>query len=191
MSLFAPIAVALGLVLGTAQAQQEKAREYFTDTPLLTESGRAIRFYSDALKDKVVLINFVFTQCGDTCPLITARLVQVKKELGEAFGRDVRFISISVDPEHDRPEDLVRFARKFDAAHPEWWFLTGDKANVDLVAKKLGAYTGERESHLTAIIIGDAAGSRWKRVRPDAPPKFVAEALRQFAAPSAGASASR
>ena len=181
----APIALALGFALGAAQAQQEKAREYFTDTPLLTESSRAIRFYSDALKDKVVLINFVFTQCGDTCPLITARLVQVKKELGEAFGRDVRFISISVDPEHDRPEDLVRFARKFDATHPEWWFLTGEKANVDLVLKKLGAYTPERESHLTAIIIGDAAHARWKRVRPDAPPGFVAQALRDLVAPSA------
>jgi cytochrome oxidase Cu insertion factor (SCO1/SenC/PrrC family) len=181
---FALVAVAFGFVVGAVQAQQEKAREYFTDTPLLTESGRAIRFYSDALKDKVVLINFVFTQCGDTCPLITARLVQVKKELGEAFGRDVRFISISVDPEHDRPEDLARFAKKFDAVHPEWWFLTGEKANVELVVKKLGAYTPERESHLTAIIIGDAAGARWKRVRPDAPPKFVAEALRGLAATS-------
>jgi cytochrome oxidase Cu insertion factor (SCO1/SenC/PrrC family) len=56
-----------------------------------------------------VLINFVFTQCGDTCPLITAQLVQVRKELGEAFGRD------------------VRFARKFVALHPEWWFLTAKK----------------------------------------------------------------
>ena len=184
MRVLALIALALGVVSGAAQAQQEKGREYFTDTPLLTESGRAVRFYSDALKDKVVLVNFVFTQCGDTCPLITARLVQVKKELGEAFGRDVRFVSISVDPEHDRPEDLVRFAKKFDAVHPEWWFLTGEKADVELVLKKLGAYTPERESHLTAIIIGNAAGSRWKRVRPDAPPKFVAEALRGLAASS-------
>jgi protein SCO1/2 len=179
--LLALIAVALGVVSGAAQAQ-EKAREYFTDTPLLTESNRAIRFFSDALKDKVVLINFVFTQCGDTCPLVTARVVQVKKALGEAFGRDVRFISISVDPEHDRPEDLARFAKKFEAVHPEWWFLTGEKANVDLVLKKLGAYTPERESHLTAIIIGNAAQARWKRVRPDAPPAIVAEGLRQLAA---------
>jgi cytochrome oxidase Cu insertion factor (SCO1/SenC/PrrC family) len=189
----AAFAVWSGVALGVAQAQQvapspaereAKAREFFTDTLLRTESDRTIRFYSDALKDKVVLINFVFTQCGDTCPLITARLVQVKKELGEAFGRDVRFISVSVDPEHDRPQDLVRFAKKFDAMHPEWWFLTGDKANVDLVLKKLGAFTAERESHLTAIIIGNTAEARWKRVRPDAPPKFVAEALRELAGSS-------
>ena len=185
----AMLAVWSGFALGGEQAQspaerEAKAREYFTDTLLRTESDRAIRFYTDALKDKVVLINFVFTQCGDTCPLITARLVQVKKALGEAFGRDVRFISISVDPEHDRPEDLARFAKKFDAVHPEWWFLTGEKANVDGVVKKLGAFTAERESHLTAIIIGSAGQARWKRVRPDAPPGIVAAALRDLAASS-------
>jgi cytochrome oxidase Cu insertion factor (SCO1/SenC/PrrC family) len=187
------LAACCGFALGTAQAQQAaesstereaKAREYFTDTVLRTHADRAVKFYSDALKDKVVLVNFVFTQCGDTCPLITARLVQVKKELGEAFGRDVRFLSISVDPEHDRPQDLARFARKFDAVHPEWWFLTGEKANAELVVKKLGAYTPERESHLTAIMIGAASKARWKRVRPDAPPKFVADALRDLVASS-------
>ena len=190
----AAFAVGSAVALGVAQAQQAapspaereaKAREFFTDTLLRTESDRPIRFYSDALKDKVVLINFVFTQCGDTCPLVTARLVQVKKELGEAFGRDVRFISISVDPENDRPQDLARFARKLDAVHPEWWFLTGEKANVDLALKKLGAFTAERESHLTAIIIGAPSQARWKRVRPDAPPAIVAQALRDFAASSA------
>ena len=62
----APLAACCAFALGFAQAQQT------------------------CLKDKVVLINFVFTQGGDTCPLITARLVQVKKALGEAFGRDVR-----------------------------------------------------------------------------------------------------
>jgi cytochrome oxidase Cu insertion factor (SCO1/SenC/PrrC family) len=191
MRLVVLLAACCGFALAMAQAQQAKqspaereakAREYFTDALLRTQSGREVKFYSDALKGKVVLINFVFTQCGDTCPLITARLVQVKKELGEAFGREVRFLSISVDPGHDRPEDLARFARKFDAVHPEWWFLTGEQGNAELVVKKLGAYTSERESHLTAIIIGNAAEARWKRVRPDAPPKFVADALRDLAA---------
>src|SRR5688572_2096959 len=101
----AALTALFGMVL-VAQAQQakvspaereSKAREYFTDTKLKTHADRTVRFYSDALKDKVVLINFVFTQCGDACPLITAKLVYVKKELGETFGRDVRFVSISID----------------------------------------------------------------------------------------------
>jgi hypothetical protein len=55
---------------------------------------------------------------------------------------------------------------------------------VDSVVKKLGAFTAERESHLTAIIIGSAGQARWKRVRPDAPPAIVAAALRDLAASS-------
>jgi cytochrome oxidase Cu insertion factor (SCO1/SenC/PrrC family) len=162
--------------------REAKARAYFTDTALRTQAGRTVRFYSDALKDKIVLINFVFTQCGDACPLITAKLVQAKNELGEAFGRDVRFISISLDPQHDRPADLAKFARKFDAAHPEWLFLTGEPAKVELVVKKLGAWTQDLESHSTAIIIGNVRQARWKKVRPDAPAKAIAAQLRLLAA---------
>jgi cytochrome oxidase Cu insertion factor (SCO1/SenC/PrrC family) len=193
MSAFKSIALTLVLCfsLSNAQAQQAKltpaereakAREYFTDTKLKTQSDRTVRFYSDAMKDKVVLINFVFTQCGDACPLITAKLVQAKKELGEAFGTEVRFLSISIDPQHDRPADLAKFARKFDAVHPEWLFLTGEPANVEAVVKKLGAWTEDIESHSTAIIIGSPRQGKWKKVRPDAPPKIIAEELRYFVA---------
>src|SRR5215216_5575885 len=91
----------LGLALGAAQAQQAKlspaereaqTRDYFTDTALKTRTDRTVKFYSDALKGKVVLINCGFTQCGDACPLITAKLVQAKNELGDAFGQEVRFV---------------------------------------------------------------------------------------------------
>jgi len=185
---FAFLAVLAGLALGV-QAQQAKlspaereakAREYFTDTKLKTQADRTVRFYSDALKGKVVLMNFVFTQCGDACPLITAKLVQAKNELGEAFGQEVRFVSISIDPQHDRPQDLAKFARKFDAVHPEWLFLTGEPANIEAVTKKLGAWTDDVESHSTAIIIGSPRQGKWKKVRPDAPAKAIAMELRQL-----------
>ena len=188
--------LACGLAIGTAHAQQAKvspaereakAREYFTDTKLKTHTDRTVRFYSDAMKDKVVLINFVFTQCGDACPLITAKLVQTKKELAEAFGRDVRFLSISIDPQHDRPQDLAKFARKFDAVHPEWLFLTGEPASVEQVVKRLGSWTEDVESHSTAIFIGSARQGKWKKVRPDTPPKILAEELRHLAAGEAEA----
>ena len=166
----------------TPAEREAKAREYFTDTKLKTQSERTVRFFSDAMKDKVVLINFVFTQCGDACPLITAKLVQAKRELGEVFGSEVRFLSISIDPRHDRPQDLAKFARKFDAVHPEWLFLTGEPANVEAVVKKLGSWTEDIESPSTAIIIGSPRQGKWKKVRPDAPPKVIAEELRHLVA---------
>jgi cytochrome oxidase Cu insertion factor (SCO1/SenC/PrrC family) len=184
------VVASLGLLPVAARAQQQfksspaerdaKAREYFTDTVLNTQDARPVRFYSDALRGKVIVVNFVFTQCRGACPLITAKLVQVKNELGEAFGRDVRFVSISIDPENDSPEELASFARKLDAVHPEWLFLTGDKAHVGQVVKKLGASTEDLESHSTAIIIGSAQQARWRKLRPDTSPKMVAEQLREL-----------
>jgi len=159
-----------------------KAREYFTDTVLKTHKGRSVRFYSDTMRGKVVLINFMFTGCGDACPLITAKLVQTKKDLGDAFGRDVRFISISIDPANDTPEAMAKFARKLDAEHAEWLFLTGAQAGVENVVKKLGSYTEQVENHSTGIIIGSPQLGRWKKVRPDAPAKVIAEELRQLVA---------
>jgi cytochrome oxidase Cu insertion factor (SCO1/SenC/PrrC family) len=191
MRLFATLLLSSGLALGAAQAQQTKlspterdakARDYFTDTVLKTQKGRSVRFYSDTMRGKVVAISFMFAGCGDACPLITAKLVQAKNDLGEAFGRDVRFVSMSVDPVHDRPEDLAKFARKFDAEHAEWLFLTGEEANVNQVLKKLGAYTDSVEQHFTGIIIGSPQQGRWKKVRPDAPAKVIAEELRQLVA---------
>lgn len=187
-----PIAVIGAVVFGAAAHAQQttlsaaereaKAREYFTDTVLRTPADRAVRFYSDALKGRVVLVNFVYTQCGDACPLLTAMLVLTKRELGEAFGKEVRFVSISIDPHNDRPQDLAKFARKFDAVHPEWLFLSGEPARVERVVKKLGAWTGAVESHSTAIIIGSPRQGKWKKVRPDAPPRIIAEELRHFVA---------
>ena len=159
-----------------------KAREYFTDTVLKTQNNRPVKFYSDTLKGKVVVLSFMYTHCGDACPLITAKLVQVKNDLGDAFGRDVRFISISVDPEQDTPEELVKYARKFHPAHPEWIYLTGAKPGIEHVVKKLGAFSDSVENHSTAIIIGSPQQGRWKKVRPDAPVKVIAEELRQLVA---------
>jgi protein SCO1 len=87
-------------------------------------------------------------------------------------------LSISIDPQHD----LAKFAKKFDAVHPEWLFLTGEPANIEAVTKKLGAWTDEVESHSTAIIIGSPRQGKWKKVRPDAPAKAIAMELRQLVA---------
>jgi protein SCO1 len=163
------------------KVREARARLYFTDSVVTTQDARPIRFYSEALSGKVVLVNFIFTQCGGACPLITAKLVQVKNELGAAFGREVRFVSVSVDPERDSPAELARFARKMDAVHPEWLFITGEKAELDRVARKLGVSTDDLESHSTAVIIGSPQQGRWRKLRPDAAPKLIAAQLRELA----------
>lgn len=159
-------------------AREAKARGYFTDTVLQAQDGRPLRFYSDVLKDQVVLVNFVFTECGEACPLITHKLLQARQALGEQ-ARAVRFVSITVDPERETPQTMSAFARKHGAVDPQWLWLSGAKAGVDLVTRRLGAYTDSREEHFTGLIVGNLRTDRWVKIRPDAPPLAIAEQLRR------------
>src|SRR5262245_36851788 len=82
---------------------------YFPNVVLTTQDGKKVRFYDDVLRGKVVSINFIYTNCGDVCPLDTAQLIQVQKLLGTRVGKDVFMYSISIDPEHDTPDRLKRY----------------------------------------------------------------------------------
>jgi len=165
---------------GVPVAEREaKARNYFTDTKLKSSDGREMRFFSDVLKDRLVLINFVYTNCGDACPMIVHNLTLAKKELGEEFGRDVRFVSLSIDPERDTPAQLAQFAKKFDATHPEWIFLTGKKAEMDAILKKMGAFTEDPKEHFTGMFIGNLKTDTWRKMRPNTPPVAIAEEIRR------------
>lgn len=172
-----PVAARLEPVAGKATGN--KGRDYFTDTLLVAQDGRKLRFYSDVLAGHIVLISFMYASCQDACPLITASLVKARNELGDAASQ-VRFVSLSVDPEHDTPADMAKFAKKMNAQHPEWLFLTGSKANMDTVLKKLGSYTDDPTDHQTGLIIGNTRTEHWRKVRPDAPPSAIAAELRSL-----------
>ncbi|MGI9331727.1 MAG: SCO family protein [Gammaproteobacteria bacterium] len=162
-------------------SHDEASRGYFTDLVLRDQHGTRRRFYTDVLKDRVVLINFIYTRCRDACPLLTAKLVQVKKALGERFGEQVFFVSISTDPDNDTPEALLEFARQQRADDPGWVFLTGDKADVDRVIKKLGQFNADVKSHSTLILAGNVKTRHWAKVRPTTPAPAIAMQLEAFA----------
>ena len=158
------------------------ARAYFTDTELLNQDGKKVRFYTDGLQGKTVLINVIFTNCKDACPLITQKLNEARALLGERFGKEVYYVSISTDPVRDTPQALKKFAKKQKADVAGWTFLTGKKENVDYVLKRLGQFSDSVQDHSTLLIGGNEPGKRWTKIRPDTPPEAIAERLRQLAA---------
>lgn len=160
------------------------ARSYFTDTPLLDQDGRQVRFYSDVLQGRVVLLNVIFTSCEDACPLITRKLREVREALGEDAGR-VHFISLTSDPQNDSPQALKAYARKQGADDPNWIFLTGSKEQMDVVLGRLGQLSRSPEEHSTLLIAGDVANKRWSKIRPDAPPQAIAQRLQLLTLPVA------
>jgi cytochrome oxidase Cu insertion factor (SCO1/SenC/PrrC family) len=171
----------------TSDAEAEaKARAYFTDTVLVTQHGKKVRFYTDVLKGHVVTINFMFTKCNDACPLLTQKMRQVKDGLGDLFGKPVRFVSVSVDPANDTPEAMRKFAEKNQAVHPEWIFLTGKKEDLTKVMKKLGEFSETVEGHSTAFLAGNTMTRHWTKIRPDSPPQAIVEHVRRLAGEGLG-----
>lgn len=154
------------------------ARTYFTDTELLTQDGKSVRFYSDVLQDRVVLINVVYTHCEDACPLITKKLNEVRAKLDERAAKEVWFVSISTDPERDSPQALKKFAATQGVKDANWVFLTGNKANIDHVLGRLGQMSPSAEQHSTLLIAGNVGAKRWSKIRPDAPVAAIVERLK-------------
>jgi len=165
-----------------AEDDDAKAREYFTDLELVTQDGEKVRFYTDVLRNRVVLINFMFTNCQDACPMMTRMLTQVETLLGEDRSK-VELVSISIDPERDSPAAMKEFAKKHGADHEGWVFLTGEPDRVNYIVKKLGQYTDEVEAHSTLMLAGNVREMHWKKVPPMVPPSGIAEILRQMMEP--------
>src|SRR6266849_3390359 len=63
-------------------------QRYFPNLILTTHEGKKVRFYDDLLKDKIVIINFMYATCAGVCPGVTANLVKVQEALGDRVGRD-------------------------------------------------------------------------------------------------------
>jgi protein SCO1 len=146
----------------TQTAGQPAAQKYFTDLVLINQHGEKMRFYSDLLKDKVVIINFFFATCQGVCLPMNLNLQKVQEALGDKLGKDAYIISISVDPTVDTPANLKEYAKKIKAK-PGWYFITGDKANVDLALRKLGQYVDNKQDHTNIIIIGNVRTGLWKK----------------------------
>jgi protein SCO1/2 len=148
------------IVKASATAQPSKMN--IPDTELLDQNGQKIHFYTDLVKGHTVAINFIFTTCTTICPPLGATFARVQKELGDKAGRDVRLISISVDPATDTPERLKAWGEKFHAGEG-WTFVTGNKSEVDELLRALGASSARREDHSPTVLIGNDAHGNWTR----------------------------
>ena len=151
--------------IAPADALSAAAQSYFTDVQLVTQNGDSVRLYSDLLKAKVVVINAFFGTCTGSCPKMSGVLSGLQERLGDHLGKDVFFLSFSVDPKTDTPEKLKEYAARFHAK-PGWLFLTGQKENVDLALAKLGQKVARKEDHLTLFIVGNETTGLWKKVAP-------------------------
>jgi protein SCO1 len=159
---------------------QEQALAYFTDLPVTTQDGRTLRFYSDVLKDKVLLVSLFFTSCKASCPVTTAKMAAVQELLGEEFGRRIHFVSITVDPATDTPAAIRDYAAQF-GAREGWLFLTGEEESLRTIAYRLGHRHEAAEAHPPLLLAADTRRGYWLKLMPNIATEPLAETLRQLA----------
>lgn len=155
---------------GAEEPKQRGARrkqsDQFSNILLTTQHGEQVRFYDDLVKDKVVMINLMYTTCTKICPGTAANLVQVHAALGERMGRDISILSLSIDPEVDTPERLKRYWEAF-GSKPGWLYLTGDFDEIDRLRHELGVYDldpiidADKTQHSGVLTFGNDRTNRW------------------------------
>lgn len=157
------------------QTEQEK---YWPDSILLTQDGEKVRFYTDLIKNKIVIINAMYTVCSGICPTNTASLLALQKALGGRVGKDIFIYSMSLQPDIDSPSALKEYADKY-GAQPGWTFLTGKASDIEVIRRKLGFYDSDPvadanlSNHSGVFRVGNDLRNRWFMTPAATPTKQI------------------
>ncbi len=103
---------------------------------LIDQAGRPVVFAE--LRERVLLVDFIYTRCPGPCPVQTSRQVALQRRIPEALRPRVRFLSLSLDPEYDQPAELARYAKERGAELSNWSFLTGPSETLAKLARAYG-----------------------------------------------------
>jgi len=103
---------------------------------LVDQAGR--RMTDADLADRVWLVDFIYTECPGPCPIQTSSLVALQRALPERVRDRIHFVSISLDPEVDRPPVLEHYALDRGVDLARWSFLTGERAQVESLVRAWG-----------------------------------------------------
>ncbi|HEX8162460.1 MAG TPA: SCO family protein [Pyrinomonadaceae bacterium] len=167
------------------------AKPSMPDVEVTDQDGRKSRFYTDLVKGKVVIINFVFTSCTYVCPMQGANFAKLQAALGDRLGRDVSLISVSTDPVVDTPARLKAWGERF-GAKPGWTLVTGGKDEMEKLLRSLTGDGARRGEHSPVALLGDFERGAWVRAYGLSEPERYLELLSGVRpAPAAQASAGK
>jgi protein SCO1/2 len=157
-------------------------QRYFPNVTLITHEGKRVRFYDDLIKDKIVVLNLMYADCGGVCPGITANLVKVQRLLGDRVGHDIFFYSITIKPERDTPSVLREYARMHGVG-PGWFFLTGKPSDIEFLRRKLGfvdpdpKVDRDKSNHIGIIRYGNEPRTLWGACPGLTTPRSIVESI--------------
>jgi protein SCO1 len=145
-----------------ARYQRSVERYSVPDVELVNQEGEKIQLKALLETDQPVIVDFIYGTCTTICPVLSAGYVNLQKKLAKE-GRSVRLISITIDPEHDSPNIMKAYLKRY-RAEDGWDFLTGSRADIDNVMTAFNAYIPDKMSHFPLNMIRNPKDGSWVRL---------------------------
>ncbi len=147
-----------------ASPKYERTEVAYTmpDVTLVNQHGDRVRLLDLMESGKPVLVDFIYATCTTICPVLSAGYANLQKKLG-AETQDVHLVSFTIDPEHDTPELMAEYLKRY-RAKPGWDFFTGSRADIDRVMRAFDAYVENKMSHYPITFLKGPRDEKWVRI---------------------------
>lgn len=130
---------------------------------LINQDGQKVNLRQLLESGKPVIVDFIFTTCTTICPVLSAGFSNLRRTLGDEAHK-VQLVSITIDPENDRPEKLKTYLERFGG--PEGWeFLTGSREEVGRVLRAFNAFVVDKMSHEPLYLLHAPNAPQWVRIK--------------------------
>ena len=132
------------------------------EVTLIDQDAREVTLRELVDSGDVVMVDFIFGTCTTICPILSAGFSNLQRRLGSGPGGPV-LISLSIDPEHDTPEIMTSYLKRY-RAQPGWSFLTGDRDDIDVIMHAFDAYVPDKMSHQPVTFIKGTGTNEWVKI---------------------------
>ena len=132
------------------------------DVVLIDSNAKPVRLRELLSSGDPVMVNFIFTTCSTICPVMVQVFADVRTRLG-GESKDLRMISISIDPENDTPAQLKAYSKNFGAG-ARWTFLTGRVEDIGNVQRAFDIYSSDKMTHTPLTLIHQPRSTTWVRI---------------------------
>lgn len=146
------------------------------DLEVFTQDGNRVKFYSDLVKGKKVLINFTYTSCNLTCPMAGRNFEKLQELLGDDLGTNVFLISVTTDPKIDTPATFKSWGEKFNRRNG-WTLVSGEEKVVSQLLMNLIGKEPGQGLHTSFLILFDDANGAWETSSSLRDPKVLISQL--------------
>lgn len=134
---------------------------HYPSVQLTDQQGKRVALDELLSDGDILFLDFIYTSCTTICPVLSATMSELRSKLADV--PNVRYVSISIDPEYDTPRRLADYAEKY-GADDDWRFLTGSLNDIVAVQKSFGAYAGTKANHRPLTFLRGSGGDYWLRI---------------------------